>query len=78
MYFMDVCVVFISSLRFVYLKLTLVVEFFLFLFKSPTFSRCVYSAFSSMVRLVISYLGFRASLYPGPASSAGHLVKCLQ
>lgn len=38
----------------------------------------VNSAFSSMVRLVISYLVFRASLYPGSGSSAGHLVKCLQ
>lgn len=73
MYFMDVCVVFISSLRFVSLKLSLVVEFFLFF---P--NRCVYSAFSSMVRIVISHLVFRATVSIQALSSAGHLAKCLQ
>lgn len=71
---MDVCIVFISSLRFVSLKLSLVVELFFFFF----LNRCVYSAFSSMVRIVISHLVFRATVSIQVRSSAGHLVKCLQ
>lgn len=70
------CIVFISFLRFVHLKMSLVIELFL-LIKSPPSNRgpvCISELIHTMVGMVLACLVFRATVsIPGPRSPAGQL-----